>query len=58
MVNQDCCGNCEMCPHFEEEKNMKMECCAKHEMSKEHLKMKKVVLEQKLKSIKDELGKK
>jgi len=37
---------------------MAMECCEKHKMSKEHLEMKKKMLEKKLKWVNEELEKK
>jgi hypothetical protein len=36
---------------------MKMECCKEHSMSKEHLEMKKQMLEDKLKWVNEELEK-
>jgi hypothetical protein len=35
-----------------------MDCCQEHKMSKEHLEMKKKMLEEKLKWVNEELGKK
>ena len=37
---------------------MMMDCCQEHKMSKEHLEMKKKMLEEKLKWVNEELGKK
>lgn len=36
---------------------MMMDCCEKHKMSKEHLEMKKKMLEEKLKWVNEELAK-
>lgn len=45
------------CSHGEHGKMM-MNCCREHVMSKEHLEMKKKMLEEKLKWINEQLGKK
>ncbi len=37
---------------------MMMDCCMEHKMSKEHLEAKKKMLEEKLKWVEEELGKK
>lgn len=46
------------CGHFHGEHGMIMDCCKEHAMSKEHLEMKKKMLEEKLKWVNEELGKK
>jgi hypothetical protein len=40
------------------EHGMMMDCCKEHMMSKDHLEMKKKMLEKKLKWVNEELGKK
>lgn len=58
MDNNRCCGDCEKCAGEHGQHMIEMECCAQHKMSKEHLKMKKEMLEKKLKMVKIELGEK
>lgn len=58
MKDTGCCGECSKCVHSQGKGKTMMECCAQHEMSKEHLEMKKEMLEEKLKWVKKELSKK
>lgn len=55
MMDKQCCENCEKCAHCHG--HGMMECCGKHEMSKEHLEMKKKMLEEKMKWVEEELKK-
>ncbi len=61
MMDKDkCCEHGEKCEcaHGGHGMGMMMDCCQEHKMSKEHLEMKKKMLEEKLKWVKEELGKK
>lgn len=66
MDGEKCCENCDkcMCCHgghmgmMGMGMGMMMECCKEHGMSKEHLEMKKKMLEEKLKWVTQELEKK
>ncbi|MDO8497340.1 MAG: hypothetical protein Q7S61_02225 [bacterium] len=60
MMDQKCCGDCDNCSCSQEEDHdkMKLDCCEGHSMSKEHLEAKKKKLEEKLKWVNEELGKK
>ncbi len=58
-MNQKCCENCDKCACGKEGYGMmKMDCCKDHAMSKEHLEMKKKMLEEKLKWVNEKLGEK
>lgn len=48
------CGKCSSCSS---KGSCGMDCCNEHKMSKEHLEMKKQMLEEKLKWVNGELGK-
>lgn len=56
MDSQKCSGDCHECASSQAG-HMMMDCCVMHKMSKEHLKMKKEMLEKKLKMVKVELEK-
>lgn len=59
MTDQKCCDSGDKCGHdYKGGHGMIMECCQEHKMSKEHLVMKKKMLEEKLKRVNEELGKK
>lgn len=58
MDDQKCCGDCSQCPNSLSGNMMTMDCCVEHKVSKEHLKMKKEMLEKKLKMVKVELARK
>ncbi len=51
----NCCGG--QNGHGSHGMGMMMDCCAEHKMSKEHLEMKKKMLEEKLKWVSEELTK-
>jgi hypothetical protein len=59
MMDKKCCENHDKngCCHSGHGMMM-MDCCQEHKMSKEHLEMKKKMLEEKLKWVNEELGKK
>ncbi len=58
MDQTKCCDNGDKCSCGNNGSHgMKMECCKEHSMSKEHLEMKKKMLEEKLKWVNEELGK-
>lgn len=59
-MDQKCCDSGDKCgPDYKGGHGMMMmECCQEHKMSKEHLTMKKKMLEEKLKWVNEELGKK
>lgn len=57
MDQTKCCENCDKCS-CSSKGSCGMECCQEHKMSKEHLEMKKQMLEEKLKWVNEELGKK
>ncbi len=58
MTDQKCCENCDKCACSHGGHGMiVMECCQTHKMSKEHLGMKKKMLEEKLKWVDEELAK-
>jgi len=56
--NNKCCENCDKCSCGQGGGKMMMDCCMEHKMSKEHLENKKQMLEEKLKWVNEELGKK
>ncbi len=60
MDKGKCCGNCGYCGCCSAHggHGMMMDCCMEHKMSKEHLEAKKKMLEEKLKWVEEELGKK
>lgn len=61
MEKEKCCENCDKCSCSQgggHHMGMMLDCCQDHKMSKEHLEMKKKMLEEKLKWVSDELGKK
>lgn len=61
MDKDKCCDNCDKCACSHgghHGMGMMMDCCLEHKMSKEHLEMKKKMLEEKLKWVSEELGKK
>lgn len=60
MMDQKCCENCDkcFCSQGRHGMPMMMDCCQEHKMSKEHLEMKKKMLEEKLNWVNEELGKK
>lgn len=60
MMDKKCCDNCgDKCSYSQGGHDMMMlDCCQEHKMSKEHLEMKKQMLEEKLKWVNEELGKK
>ncbi len=59
MTDNKCCENCEKCSSCHGGHGMMMmDCCQEHKMSKEHLESKKKMLEEKLKWVNEELGKK
>jgi hypothetical protein len=56
-MDKKCCENCDKCACCHGGHRMMMDCCKEHAMSKEHLEMKKKMLEEKLKWVNEELGK-
>lgn len=58
MDKTKCCENCDKCSCSQGGRGMWMDCCMEHKMSKEHLEAKKEMLEEKLKWVEEELGKK
>ena len=58
-MEHKCCedGDKCSCSHGGHGMKMMMECCKEHKMSKEHLKAKKKMLEEKLNWVNEELGK-
>ena len=62
MNNDKCCENCDKCAcsHGEHVGHgmMMMDCCMEQKKSKEHLQMKKKMLEEKLKWVNEQLGSK
>ena len=58
MMDKKCCENCEKCSCSQGRHGMMLDCCQEHKMSKEHLEMKKKMLEEKLKWVSEELEKK
>ena len=60
MMDKKCCENCgDKCSCSQGGHGMCMpDCCHEHKTSKEHLEMKKKMLEEKLKWVNEELGKK
>ena len=59
MDKNKCCENCDKCAcSMGGHGMMMMDCCMEHKMSKEHLEAKKMMLEEKLKRVTEELSKK
>ena len=58
MMDKHCCGKGEPFGGPHEGHGMMLDCCQEHKMSKEHLEMKKKMLEEKLNWVKEELAKK
>lgn len=56
MDQTKCCNNSDQCSSSGKGK-CEMDCCNEHKMSKEHLEMKKKMLEEKLEWVNEELGK-
>lgn len=59
-MDKKCCENSDKCSYSNggHGMGMMMDCCGEHKMSKEHLENKKKMLEEKLKWVNEELGKK
>lgn len=57
-MDKKCCEEHKNCGGFHGGHGMTMDCCEEHAMSKEHLEMKKKMLEKKLKWVNEKLGKK
>jgi hypothetical protein len=59
MDNDKCCKNCDKCACSHSGHGMMlMDCCEEHKMSKEHLQIKKKMLEEKIEWVNEELKKK
>ena len=58
MIEKECCGNCKNCGCSNGcgHGMMMLDCCKEHKMSKEHLKAKKKMLEEKLKWVEEQLS--
>lgn len=57
MMDKKCCEDCDKCACSHGGHGMDMDCCVEHSMSKEHLEAKKARLEEKLKTVSEELAK-
>lgn len=57
MDQTKCCENCDKCSCSGGKCQGKMECCNEHASSREHLEMKKQMLEEKLQSVNEALEK-